>query len=211
MSNILQFQQKLNYTASDFQVRVSVSEEEFTDFYRYTATFYIKTTATDLTPTTEINIGQLIVDSEDSSGKTQTFTANFNHNSGEQITVTCQGSLKTSGDGSITITSVTFPQIYDGHLTAESFIITPHSRYDRTDEGEDYYSYYARVAIKPDLDSFFMTKFVDTTESKADYGPVEYSISVTFNTNTKDTVDNWSENILSISLFYKCVWKFKSV
>ena len=188
MSNILQFQQKLNYTKSDFQVSVSVSEQEMTDWYKYTAQFYIKTTARDLTPTTEEKIGELVVNSYDDLGKTQTFTASFNHNSGEQITVTCQGSLDTSGNGDIIIKSVNYKQFFDGHLTAESFIITPHIRNDGIDEGEYYYSYSARVAIKPDLDSFFMTKYIDTSGSQSAYGRVEYSISVTFKTEKKEEI-----------------------
>lgn len=77
---------------------------------------------------------------------------------------------------------------FDGHLTADSFIITPHINDKGIDEGEHYYSYYARVDINPELDSFFMTKFINTTESEADYGPVEYSIFVTFKTKKSEEV-----------------------
>ena len=187
MSNILQFQQKLNYTKSDFQVRVAVTEDEYTDYWIYTAEFYIKTTARDLTPTTEEKIGELVVNSEESS-KTQTFTTNFNHSSGKQITVICQGSLQTNGDGKVAIQSVNYEQFFDGHLTADSFIITPYSHYVKTDEGEDYYSYDAKVEIKPNLDSFFMTKLVNTSSSAIDYGPVKYSTSVTFKTKKSEEV-----------------------
>lgn len=187
MSNILQFQQKLNYTKSDFQVRVSVTEDEYTDYSIYTATFYIKTTARDLTPTTEEKIGELVVNSEESS-KTQTFTTHFTHSSGKLITVICQYSLKTNGDGSVAILSVNYEQFFDGHLTENSFTITPYIIDKGIDEGEHYYSYYARVDIKPDLDSFFMTKYINTTESQKDYGPVKYPISVTFKTNKSEEV-----------------------
>ena len=189
MSNILQFQQKLNYTASDFQVRVSVKKDEYTDYYIYTAQFYIKTTARDLTPTTEEKIGELVVNSEDSSGKTKTFGASFKHNSGQYITVTCQGSLKTSGDGSITIESVSYRQFFDGHLTADSFIITLDVRNDGVDLGESYYSYRAVVAVKPDLRSFFVLPVIaNSNYSESDYGSVKYSTYVTFTTKNSETV-----------------------
>ena len=189
MSNILQFQQKLNYTKSDFQVRVSVSEEEFTDWYKYTAQFYIKTTARDLTPTTEEKIGELVVNSYDDSGKNQTIIKHFTHSSGKLITVICQCSLDTSGNGSIIITAVNYEQFFDGHLTKDSFIITTHIKDNGIDEGEYYYSYYATVDIKSDLESFFNDKETKTTGySPSDYGHVNYSTSATFTTNKNEKV-----------------------
>lgn len=96
----------------------------------------------------------------------------------------CSGSVKSFSPTSIMIPGNQF----DGHLTAESFIITPYRRLIDTSGGKDYYSYSARVDIKPDLDSFFMTKFINTNESEAKYGPVKYSIFVTFKTNKSEEV-----------------------
>ena len=96
----------------------------------------------------------------------------------------CRGSVN-----SISPTSIMVPgNQFDGHLTAESFIINLNSRLIDTSGGKNYYSYYARVSIKPDLDSFFMTKTVDTAESNADYRPFEYSTSATFTTKKSEEV-----------------------
>ena len=192
MSNILQFQQKLNYTKSDFQVRVSVTEDEYTDYWIYTAEFYIKTTARDLTPTTEEKIGELVVNSYDDSGKNKTVITHFTHSSGKLITVICQCSLDTYGNGRIIITAVNYEQLFDGHLTSNSFTITPHINDKGFDEGEHYYSYSATVTIKPELDSFFMTKEVNTinfpSSEYGEYGHVEYSTSVTFKTKKSEEI-----------------------
>ncbi len=97
----------------------------------------------------------------------------------------CSGSVENFSPTSIMVPS---DNQFDGHLTAESFIITTYSRLIDTSGGKNYYSYSARVAIKPDLASFFMREFIDTTESQANYGTVEYSTSVTFTTNKNENV-----------------------
>ena len=65
----------------------------------------------------------------------------------------CSGSVQSFSPTSIMIPGNQF----DGHLTAESFIITPHVHYDRIDLdlGNRYYSYYATVDVNFDLQSFF--------------------------------------------------------
>ena len=98
----------------------------------------------------------------------------------------CSGSVENFSPTSIMVPS---DNQFDGHLTAESFIITPHSRYDGSNDlDESYYSYYATVAINSDLQSFFEGTTVNTNTSESKHGTIEYSTSVTFTTKKSEVV-----------------------